>query len=133
MSARSVRPVNQAFVMNHGPPCTVASKTVQNVKVSSPGLSSGNPGPRRLTSRSPGAIVAGVAHVGRSLKRREDERLLQGRGAYVADVRRPFTLHMALVRSPHAHARIRAIDGTAARGRPGVADVCTFGAVPALG
>jgi len=73
-----------------------------------------------------------VAHVGRSLKRREDERLLQGRGAYVADVRRPFTLHMALVRSPHAHARLRAVDLTAARGRPGVVDVITFADMPAL-
>ena len=80
----------------------------------------------------PTARSSRVAHVGRSLKRREDERLLQGRGAYVADVQRPFTLHLALVRSPHAHARIRAVDLSAARACPGVVDVVTFGDVPAL-
>ena len=73
-----------------------------------------------------------MAHVGRSVKRREDERLLQGRGAYVADVRRPFALHLALVRSPHAHARIRGIDVHAARTHPGVVDVVTFADIPAL-
>ena len=59
-----------------------------------------------------------MPYVGQRLKRREDERLLQGRGAYVADVQRPDTLHLAVVRSPHAHARIRAIDVAAARGVP---------------
>jgi CO/xanthine dehydrogenase Mo-binding subunit len=41
-------------------------------------------------------------HVGQRLKRREDEWFLHGCGAYVADVRRPDTLHFAVVRSPHA-------------------------------
>src|SRR5262245_40722653 len=74
-----------------------------------------------------------VPHVGRSLKRREDERFLKGRGAYVADVQRPHTLHLAVVRSPHAHARIRAIDLAAARALPGVVAVVTFDDVPELG
>jgi carbon-monoxide dehydrogenase large subunit len=74
-----------------------------------------------------------VPHVGRSLKRREDERFLQGRGAYVADVQRPHTLHLALVRSPHAHARLRAVDAAAARAVPGVVAVVTFDDVPELG
>jgi carbon-monoxide dehydrogenase large subunit len=73
-----------------------------------------------------------VPHVGRSLKRREDERLLRGQGAYVADVRRPLTLHMALVRSPHAHARLQSIDVRAARACPGVVDAVTFADLPAL-
>jgi aerobic carbon-monoxide dehydrogenase large subunit len=73
-----------------------------------------------------------VSHVGRSVRRREDARLLQGRGAYVADVQRPFALHLALVRSPHAHARLGAIDVTAARACPGVVDIVTFGDIPAL-
>jgi CO/xanthine dehydrogenase Mo-binding subunit len=73
-----------------------------------------------------------MGYVGQSLKRREDERLLQGRGGYVADIQRPHTLHLAVVRSPHAHARIRAIDVTAARACPGVVDVVTFDDVPAL-
>jgi carbon-monoxide dehydrogenase large subunit len=73
-----------------------------------------------------------MGYVGQRVKRREDERLLQGRGAYVADVQRPHTLHLAVVRSPHAHARIRAIDVTAARACPGVVDVVTFDDLPAL-
>jgi carbon-monoxide dehydrogenase large subunit len=73
-----------------------------------------------------------MSYVGQRLKRREDERFLLGRGAYVADVRRPDTLHLAVVRSPHAHARIRAIDVAAARACPGVVDVVTFDDVPEL-
>jgi aerobic carbon-monoxide dehydrogenase large subunit len=73
-----------------------------------------------------------MGYVGQSLKRREDERLLQGRGFFVADVQRPGALHLAVVRSPHAHARIRAIEATAARARPGVVDVVTFAEVPEL-
>lgn len=73
-----------------------------------------------------------MSHVGQRLKRREDERLLRGRGAYVADVQRPRTLHVALVRSPHAHARIESIEVTAARARPGVVDVVTFHDAPEL-
>jgi aerobic carbon-monoxide dehydrogenase large subunit len=73
-----------------------------------------------------------VPYVGQSLKRREDERLLQGRGAYVADVQRPHALHLALVRSPHAHAWIRGVDVTAARACPGVVDVVTFDDLPEL-
>jgi carbon-monoxide dehydrogenase large subunit len=73
-----------------------------------------------------------MSHVGQPLKRREDERLLRGRGAYVADVQRPRTLHLAVVRSPHAHARILTIDASAARAAPGVVDVVTFGDIPEL-
>jgi aerobic carbon-monoxide dehydrogenase large subunit len=73
-----------------------------------------------------------MSYVGRSLKRREDERLLQGRGAYVADVQRPHALHLAVVRSPHAHARIRAVDTAPARSCPGVVDVVSFHDVPEL-
>jgi carbon-monoxide dehydrogenase large subunit len=71
-------------------------------------------------------------YVGRSVRRREDARLLQGRGAYVADVQRPHALHLAVVRSPHAHARIRAMDLAPARACPGVIDVVTFADVPEL-
>jgi carbon-monoxide dehydrogenase large subunit len=47
--------------------------------------------------------------VGASLLRREDERHLHGRGEYVADIRRPGTMEVAFLRSPHAHARIRGV------------------------
>jgi carbon-monoxide dehydrogenase large subunit len=71
-----------------------------------------------------------MQHVGRSLKRREDARFLRGRGAYVADVQRPRALHLAVVRSPHAHARLAAIDTKPARALPGVVDVLAFDDLP---
>jgi carbon-monoxide dehydrogenase large subunit len=78
--------------------------------------------------------------VGQAVKRREDARLVTGRGRYLDDLRPPGLLHALIVRSPHAHARIRAIDARAAAGRPGVVAVlaasdlpeCTGGVVPPL-
>jgi aerobic carbon-monoxide dehydrogenase large subunit len=57
------------------------------------------------------------------MRRREDRALLTGRGRFVDDLPAAGVLHLILVRSPHAHARIRAIDTTAARSAPGVAAV----------
>jgi aerobic carbon-monoxide dehydrogenase large subunit len=59
--------------------------------------------------------------VGRSLPRREDRRLLTGRGQFVADLDLPHMLHAAFVRSRLAHARIRSVDVSRAAGTPGVA------------
>ena len=73
-----------------------------------------------------------MSYVGQPVRRREDARLLRGRGAYVADVQRPRTLHLAVARSPHAHARITGIDVAAARACPGVVDVVTFHDLPEL-
>ena len=58
--------------------------------------------------------------------RKEDPRLLTGRGRYVADLALPGMLHVVLLRSPHAHARIRRVDADRARAHPGVVDVVTF-------
>ncbi len=58
--------------------------------------------------------------IGASIRRKEDGRLLTGAGRYVDDWQLPNTLHLAILRSPHAHARIRRVDLTAARARPGV-------------
>jgi carbon-monoxide dehydrogenase large subunit len=63
--------------------------------------------------------------VGTSVPRKEDRRMLLGRGRFVADMSRPGLLHAAFARSPHAHARIRGIDATAARQSPGVHAVFT--------
>ena len=60
-------------------------------------------------------------HIGRSLLRREDRRLLTGRGQFIADLELPRMLHAAFVRSPVAHARIRAVDLSVAAAVPGVA------------
>src|ERR1700752_2245175 len=63
----------------------------------------------------------GTPYIGRSLLRREDRRLLTGRGQFVADLELPRMLHAAFVRSPLAHARIRSVDLSAAAAAPGVA------------
>lgn len=65
------------------------------------------------------------SYVGSSIRRKEDARLLTGRGRFVADITLPRTLHVAFVRSPFAHARIASIDVAAARAAPGVAAVVT--------
>jgi aerobic carbon-monoxide dehydrogenase large subunit len=61
--------------------------------------------------------------VGRSIPRREDHRLLTGRGQFIADLALPRMLHAAFVRSPVAHARIRSVDLSRAASAPGVAYV----------
>jgi carbon-monoxide dehydrogenase large subunit len=65
------------------------------------------------------------AWVGKSVKRKEDPRILAGRGVYVDDVKLPGMLHAAVLRSPHAHARITRIDTSAAEQVPGVVAVLT--------
>src|SRR5512134_1066822 len=63
--------------------------------------------------------------LGARIRRKEDPRFITGRGLYTDDVQLAGTLHAAFVRSPHAHARIRAIDLNAARAHPGVVAVYT--------
>jgi aerobic carbon-monoxide dehydrogenase large subunit len=63
--------------------------------------------------------------VGQSVTRVEDDRLLTGRGRYVADVDPPGVLHAAFLRSPLAHARIKRIDVASAKRAPGVVTVFT--------
>src|SRR5262245_25247632 len=63
--------------------------------------------------------------IGASVKRREDQRLLTGRGRFVADLTLPGMIHAAFLRSPHAHARILGIDAAAAMSGAGVAAVFT--------
>jgi carbon-monoxide dehydrogenase large subunit len=64
-------------------------------------------------------------YVGRPMKRREDRRLLLGAGKFVDDLRPAGCLSVALVRSPHGHARITRLDVEAARKAPGVVCVVT--------
>jgi len=65
------------------------------------------------------------AWVGKDVKRKEDPRILAGRGIYVDDVKLPGMLHAAVLRSPHAHARISRIDTTAAKQVEGVVAILT--------
>ena len=64
-------------------------------------------------------------YFGARVQRNEDERLLTGRALFVDDVELAGMLHAAFLRSPHAHARIRAIDVAAALRREGVVAVYT--------
>ncbi len=73
-----------------------------------------------------------TSYVGRSLPRHEDPRLLRGEGRFVGDVRRAGMLHAAVLRSPHAHARIAHLDTSAAREHPAVHDVLTYADIPAF-
>jgi aerobic carbon-monoxide dehydrogenase large subunit len=65
------------------------------------------------------------AEVGSARRRKEDERLITGRTAWTDNLVLPGMLHMAILRSPLAHARITSIDASAARELPGVVDVFT--------
>src|SRR4029079_11398129 len=74
--------------------------------------------------------------IGAPLRRVEDRRFLLGRGRFVAGIELAGALVCVLVRSPHAHARVRGIDTTAATAMPGVvgvftgADMATDGTAP---
>ncbi len=63
--------------------------------------------------------------IGQPVRRVEDQRFLTGRARYVDDIQLPHMLHGAVVMSPHAHARIKGIDVSAAQAMPGVHLVLT--------
>ena len=58
--------------------------------------------------------------LGQPVKRHEDDRLVQGRGQYTDDIRLPGMVYAHMVRSPHAHAKIKDVDKSAALALPGV-------------
>ena len=66
-----------------------------------------------------------MAYTGQPLKRIEDPRLVTGKGSFADDIKLPGMLYASFLRSPHAHARIRSIDVSAARNLPGVVGVLT--------
>lgn len=81
--------------------------------------------------------MAVSAVFGASVKRKEDPRMLTGRGSYTDDIKLPGMVYAAFLRSPHAHARIKKIDSSRATRAPGVLAVYTgketqdrLGAVP---
>src|SRR4029453_6655511 len=63
--------------------------------------------------------------MGQAVVRKEDLRLLTRGGRYLDDINLPQQSHAAILRSPHAHARIRSVDASAALARPGVIAVFT--------
>src|SRR5215831_19426049 len=72
--------------------------------------------------------------IGRPVLRVEDERLLRGGGRYVSDlIATSSALRMKVLRSPHAHARLLAVDATVARTLPGVVAVLTADDLAGIG
>src|SRR2546426_4205356 len=68
---------------------------------------------------------AEVCGMGHSMKRKEDPRFIRGKGNYVDDIQLPGMLHMDIVRSPYAHAKIKSINAERALKIPGVLAVIT--------
>src|SRR3954454_4157578 len=68
---------------------------------------------------------AAICGMGHSMKRKEDPRFIRGQGRYVDDIKLPGMLHMDIVRSPYAHAKILAIRTEKALAIPGVLAVIT--------
>src|SRR5258708_11517692 len=65
------------------------------------------------------------ARIGQPVRRKEDLRLVTGKGCYTDDISLPGQVYAVMVRSPHAHAHIRAIDVAPAMAAPGVLAVLT--------
>src|SRR5262245_21916421 len=79
----------------------------------------------------PGEGAAMTTEVlGKPIKRVEDNRLITGKGRYVDDISMPGLAHMAIVRSPYAHANIKSINTSVARSMPGVLDILVGSDVP---
>ena len=64
--------------------------------------------------------AATIKYMGQPLRRREDFKFITGKGHYTDDMKSPGMLHMAVLRSPHAHAIIKHVDLSAAQSAPGV-------------
>ncbi|MEO7057018.1 MAG: xanthine dehydrogenase family protein molybdopterin-binding subunit [Caldimonas sp.] len=71
------------------------------------------------------SVVVDTGPIGKSVRRREDQRFLTGAGNYTDDVTLPHQSYAAFLRSPHAHAHIRSIDLEAANKAPGVIRIFT--------
>src|SRR5438552_17169893 len=87
--------------------------------------SSSPPGYRSRDCSRCAAYCPPMAEHAGVVRRREDPRLITGAGQFVDDLRVPGCLHAAMLRSPHAHARVNAIDVSAAKKAPGVVGVFT--------
>src|SRR6266581_4527295 len=68
--------------------------------------------------------------LGAPIKRREDRRFITGRGRFLDDIKLPGMAHLAILRSPYAHANINGIDTAAAKSMPGVLAVFTGADIP---
>ncbi len=71
--------------------------------------------------------------IGASVRRREDDRFLAGKGRYTDDINRTGQVYASFLRSQHAHAKINGVDTAAAKNAPGVIAVLTGADVAADG
>ncbi len=78
-----------------------------------------------MTTTMEPRTTAEIGGIGHSVRRKEDDRFVQGAGRYVDDIVLPGMLHMAILRSPFAHARIVSIDASEAQALDGVIAVVT--------
>src|SRR4029078_317938 len=79
----------------------------------------------RKQYRRLGGQNMGVEGIGASVVRKEDRRFITGKGRYVDDVKVVGLTHAHFIRSPHAHAKVKSIDSSAAMKMPGVVGVLT--------
>src|SRR5207237_5013224 len=91
--------------------------------------------PAKARHRAGGLVETSILElvaptIGRSMRRREDPKLITGRGRYAGDIHPDGVVHMAVVRSTQPHARITAIDAETARAMPGVLAVWTSADLP---
>src|SRR5437867_6309164 len=117
-AARSARTTATSFAPLHKrrrPPLAVAGAVISATDASSPQWRLKMVALRQIAAPCMIRLV-----IGQSPRRKEDERLITGRGRFIDDIVLPGLLHLAVVRSTHARARIAAIDATAARNLPGV-------------
>jgi carbon-monoxide dehydrogenase large subunit len=77
-----------------------------------------------MSTRAPEAQEE-IRGIGHSVQRKEDARFIRGKGTYIDDIRLPGMLHMAILRSPFAHAKINGVDTSRAGAAPGVIAVVT--------
>src|SRR6186997_1862170 len=66
-----------------------------------------------------------IRGIGHRVRRKEDDRFIRGAGNYIDDIHLPGMLHMAILRSPYAHAKLIGIDASRASALPGVIAVVT--------
>ncbi len=78
-----------------------------------------------MTATQEPGTDAPVAEIGRDRRRKEDQRLITGRTRWTDNIQLPGMLHLAMVRSPFAHARITSVDTSEAKRSPNVVDVVT--------
>ena len=95
-----------------------------------PGAAKGKNRPREEQTMTPLWTAMAPPRIGDPVKRKEDLRLLTGRGQFSDDINEPGQLHAVMVRSPHPHAIIEGIDSVRAQGMPGV--VCVLAGQDAL-